>query len=163
MGIVEAEDWGASGRSGRRVLLVEPESATRELLSQAAGKEALVDGEDQFSTARTRLSDESFDFLVTNMRLKEFNGLHLVHLASTKNRSTRCIVYDDRLDIALAEEARRAGAFYETSECLRVTLAAYLRGQLPEQDRRDHVSGDRRRSFRGGRRCWDEHVASQER
>ena len=35
-----------------------------------------------FSTARERLLNQPPDLLVTNVRLHEYNGLHLVHLAT---------------------------------------------------------------------------------
>jgi DNA-binding NarL/FixJ family response regulator len=143
-----------------RVLLVEPEAATRAILKQVVQAIADVDGQGRFSTARLRLLGTSFDFLVTNLRLGAYNGLHLVYLASTAGIPTRCIVYTDRPDSGLAREAQRAGAFYETRDCLAVTLTAYLQGAVPHRDRRDPSVPDRRALFRGGRRCWDHHVAS---
>lgn len=142
-----------------RVLLVEPETATRAVLRQSVQEIADVDGQGRFSTARLRLVGTPFDFLVTNLRLGAYNGLHLVYLASSAGHSARCIVYGDRHDVGLAREAQRAGAFYETRDCLQVTLTAYLQGALPERDRRDPATPDRRSPFRGGRRCWDKHLA----
>ena len=84
-----------------------------------------------FETARASLTARPFDFVITNLRLSDFNGLHLVHLVSGNLRPPRCIVYTDTRDAALAREVQRAGAFYETAECLPVTLSAYLRGTLP--------------------------------
>ena len=142
-----------------RVLLVEPDLATAALLGQSVQGIADVDLQAQFSTARPRLLETPFDFVITNLRLGEYNGLHLVYLASTAGLSARCIVYNDQHDVGLARDAQRAGAFYETRGCLLVTLTAYLRGTLPERDRRNPVVPDRRSPFRGGRRCWDQHVA----
>src|SRR5437870_1789141 len=133
-----------------RVLLVEPEAATRTLLQEVARTIAQVDGHADFSMARERLFAASFDFLVTNLRLGAYNGLHLVYLAAANGSSARSIVYSDHLDLGLAREAQRAGAFYETRDCLAVTLTAYLRGTLPERDRRNLAIRDRRASLRSG-------------
>src|SRR5882672_8982419 len=97
-----------------RVLLVEPDAATGALLRQSVQGIADVDIESEFSAARLRLLGAPFDFLVTNLRLGPYNGLHLVYLASTAELSSRRIVYSDRHDIGLARDAQRAGAFYET-------------------------------------------------
>jgi DNA-binding NarL/FixJ family response regulator len=111
-----------------------------------------------FEAARATLSERPFDFIITNLRLSDFNGLHLVHLVAGHNRPPRCIVYTDKRDASLAREVQRSGAFYDIAECLPVTLSAYLRGTLPSTDRRNAALTDRRGSFRGGRRCWDEHM-----
>jgi ActR/RegA family two-component response regulator len=142
-----------------RVLLVEPDAAKRALLRRSVLGIAHVDGQSGFWTALRHLLGTPVKFLVTNLQLGEYNGLHLVYLASTAGISGRCIVYSDRRDIGLAREAQRLGAFYETRDCLLVTLSAYLQGALPERDRRDSAVPDRRPLVRTGRRCWDHHVA----
>jgi DNA-binding response OmpR family regulator len=141
-----------------RVLLVEPNPSIADHLLHAARAVSKMDYHASFEKARVRLAATGFDFLVTNLRLGEFNGLHLVHLAADLNQPPRCIVYTDTTDLVLGREVQRAGAFYETASCLPVTIAAYMRGHLPSADRRDPTRLDRRGEFRGGRRCWDEHV-----
>jgi DNA-binding NtrC family response regulator len=143
------------------ILLVEPDEAARSALQTAASAFAHVESHGRFETARARVCHASFDFLVSNIRLDAYNGLHLVYLRALGRRSPRAIVYSDAGDLVLAREAQRAGAFYETYECLPVTLAAYVRGTLPARDRRDPTSRDRRGIFRGGRRCWDLHLVRQ--
>jgi hypothetical protein len=65
-------------------------------------------------------------------------------------------VYTDRHDAWLAREAQRAGAFYESRDNnMGRALGAYLSASLPEGDRRDPDTRDRRHLFRGGRRCTD--------
>lgn len=145
-----------------RVLFVEPNAHGAINLLAAARALGTVDHHQTFEAARTLLTAKPFDFVVTNLRLNDFNGLHLVHLVSGSARPPRCIVYTDVRDAALAREVQRAGAFYETAECLPVTLAAYLRGALPPTDRRNPARPDRRGAFRGGRRCWDEYVLQQQ-
>jgi len=141
-----------------RVLLVEPNPAIADHLLDAARAVATVDYQVNFETARLRLTGTGFDFVVSNLRLGEFNGLHLVHLAADLDHPPRCVVYTDATDLILGREVQRVGAFYETATCLPVTLGAYVRSKLPAVDRRDPTRLDRRGEFRGGRRCWDEHV-----
>jgi hypothetical protein len=143
-----------------RVLLVEPEALPRQVLLEAASGVARVSARARFPNARTDLLNGAFDFLVTNARLGAYNGLHLVYLAAVGGVPTRSIVYSESQDLGLALEVQRAGAFYETRECLPVTLTAYLRGILPVRDRRDPRVDDRPAGVPGGRRRWDRHVAS---
>ena len=143
------------------ILLVEPDEAARGILQTAASAFAHVESHGRFDTARARVCHGSFDFLVTNIRLDAYNGLHLVYLRALGPGLPRAIVYSDAGDLALARQAQRAGAFYETHEYLPVTLAAYLHSTLPARDRREAASRDRRCMFRGGRRCWDLHLFRQ--
>ncbi len=138
-----------------RVLLVEPNARVAAALRDAGRSIGTFVHRAAFEEARCSLVTTPFDFVVANLRLSEFNGLHLVHLASTHQPAIKSIVYTARRDPAFASEVQRAGAFYETMECLPVTMTAYFGGNLPEADRRDAVVWDRRGLFRGGRRCWD--------
>ena len=147
-------------RSRKRILLVEPDDVRRGILEGAAVSVARLESHGQFETARARLFHAPFDFLITNIRLGPYNGLHLVYLSSPGDGAPRAIVYSDERDAGLAREVQRAGAFYEVGACLPVTLAAYVKGTLPDHDRRDPVVADRRRLVRGGRRCWDSHLHS---
>jgi hypothetical protein len=113
----------------------------------------------EFESARRLLGTMRFDFVISNLRLGAFNGLHLTYAASVETRA-RCIVYTDVREPGLAQDVRRAGAFYEITDRLPVTLPAYLAGNLPSADRRDPATPDRRTSFRGGRRSWDRQLLS---
>jgi DNA-binding NtrC family response regulator len=146
-----------------RLLLVEPDDAARATLQSAASRFIDVEGHREFATAHARLRVDPFAFLVTNLRLHAFNGLHLVYLSSSggEGASPCAIVYSVERDLSLAREIHKAGAFYELASCLPVTIAAYLTAQLPARDRRNPAYGDRRQLFRGGRRCWDHHLASR--
>ena len=139
----------------RNVLLVEPDQDLAALLHDSVPGVADLQWHFQFETARIQLLRTPFEFLVTNLRLSSYNGLHLVHLAAAAGMPTRAIVYTDRHEPLFAREIQRAGAFYETRECLPHAIAAYLRGALPPSDRRNPAARDRRKTFRGGRRCWD--------
>src|ERR1051326_1068459 len=100
-----------------RVLLVEPSTLVANDLLSAGRAFATMDRYETFEAARAAL-DKPFNFLITNLRLSDFNGLHLVHLVSGSLRPPRSIVYTEVRDAALAREVQRAGAFYETAECL---------------------------------------------
>jgi DNA-binding NtrC family response regulator len=141
-----------------QLLVIEPNDVARRRLQLAVSALADVEIHRQFETARARLSVGSFQFIVTNIRLGAYNGLHLAYVASISPQPPRVIVYSEQRDPGLAREAQRAGAFYEVGECLPVTLAAYLEGALPDQDRRSPEVADRRSEIRGGRRCWDVHL-----
>jgi DNA-binding NtrC family response regulator len=141
-----------------RVLLVEPNARVAATLREVGRPLGTIDHHAAFETARASLLTTPFDFVITNLRLSEFNGLHLVHLVSSHLPTAKCIVYTDRRDPRLAREVQRAGAFYDTVECLPVTMSTYFRAKLPESDRRDPSLPERRGLFRGGRRCWDNYL-----
>jgi DNA-binding NtrC family response regulator len=140
------------------VLVVEPDTKIAARLRQPIHKATSVELLRRFDAAKKRLAEGPLDFLVTNLRLADFNGLHLVYLAASARNPPRTIVYTDGRDPWLARDVQRAGAFYETLECLPVTLSAYLNGALPSQDRREGFRLDRRSAPRGGRRCWDKYA-----
>jgi ActR/RegA family two-component response regulator len=122
-------------------------------IQRAVGDVAEVEPCAEFRRARARLLTKPPDFLVTNLRLEAYNGLHLVLLAA--GTGTRCIVYAANDDIVLAREAQNLGAFYERLERLPFALRTYVTALLPQRDRRDVAVLDRRLIFRGGRRSTD--------
>ena len=136
------------------VLLVEPNPRVADIIQESIRPLAHVYHHLEFESARRRLGTVRFDFVVSNLRLGAFNGLHLAYAVNAV-ATTRCIVYTESREPALAQDVRRAGAFYEVSDRLPVTLPAYLAGHLPSADRRDAAVPDRRAPFRGGRRSWD--------
>lgn len=113
---------------------------------------ARVVGCPDFQTARARLLIEPPDLLITNVRLREYNGIHLVMLAPA---STRSVVYMDPGDLVLLREAQKAGAFVESPERLVLALPSYVGSALRMRDRRDLQRFDRRSTARGGRRAAD--------
>jgi hypothetical protein len=150
-----------SGWTGRdRVLLVEPDKARRARLRDVVREVADVDVHSDFVSARAHLFSKPYDWLVTDTRLGAYNGLHLVYLAKASQLPIRSLVYADRRDLFLAQEAQRAGAFYELRDRVDRALPVYLLSVLPPLDRRSAVTPDRRAApFRGGRRCTDPSVA----
>jgi hypothetical protein len=124
-------------------------------LSAAAGHHADVDIAGNFGDARAYLDAAHYDLLVTNLRLGEFNGIHLAYMVNLASVPTHVLVYADSRDAASARDIQRAGALYEDAERLPVVLSAYIGATLPPVDRRDPLQFDRRRLARGGRRAWD--------
>ena len=146
-----------------RVLLVEPDPKLRGTLEAVASPFAQVDSCSSFPSARTHLKTAAYDLLVTALRLREYNGLHLVYLANVAGAvgasdRLRAIVYDEAPDPNVATEVQRAGAFYEIAPRIAVTLPAFLPANLPDVDRRAPAMFDRRQSVRGGRRLWDRNM-----
>jgi response regulator of citrate/malate metabolism len=141
------------------VLLVEPNPRVAEMIQEAIRPIAQVYHHLDFASARRLLGTMHVDFVISNLRLGAFNGLHLTYAASATTPA-RGIVYTDAREPALAQDVRRAGAFYEVTDRLPVTLTAYLSGNLPPADRRDPATPDRRMPFRGGRRIWDRQLLS---
>ena len=136
------------------VLLVEPNPRIADTLEESIRPLAQVYHHLEFESARRQLGTLRFDFVVSNLRLGAFNGLHLTYAVNAVS-PTRCIIYTESREPPLAQDVRRAGAFYEVLDRLPVTLPAYLAGGLPSADRRDPAVPDRRTPFRGGRRVWD--------
>jgi|SRR5579862_2302247 len=143
----------------KRLLIVEPDEARSVHLRDTLGELADIDRDADFHAARAHLFSKPYDWLVTNVRIGAFNGLHLVHLIGASQLPVRSLVYADQLDLCLARQAQRAGAFYESGDCVNRALPAYLRGALPLQDRRN-LAPDRRAAFRGSRRCVDSSTAA---
>jgi hypothetical protein len=116
---------------------------------------ATIDAEPGVPTARQRLLGAPYNWLVTNIRLQAYNGLHLAYLARMSTRPIKILVYGEGDDLLLAREAQQLGAFYESKKSVVNSLAAYLTGPLPATDRRDAAIQDRRSMYRGGRRTAD--------
>ncbi len=144
----------------RHLLLVEPDTVTRERLADAIRFLAVVDAVGTFEQALACLQGQTYDLLVTNVRLEAYNGLHLVHLLQATEHSTRSVVYTTASDLALARDAQQAGAFFELTDRVPIVLRTYVRATLPPWDRRNAASFDRRQHPRGGRRAWDTHLMS---
>jgi hypothetical protein len=137
------------------VMIVEPDAERLSLLVLSLTGVARVVGSPDFHAARARLLLEPPELLVTNVRLREYNGIHLVMLASA---STRSLVYMDPEDLVLLREAQRVGAFVESPERLLLSLPSYVGAALRLRDRRDLLRFDRRSTARGGRRSADAHA-----
>lgn len=121
----------------RKLLIVDPDLLRARQLARTVEHIAAVDVAPDFATARRMLITRSPDFLVANLRLGAYNGLHLVHIASSGQIPVRSIVYTESAEPGLGNEIQAAGAFYETLDHLRRVLPSYVTSPLPERDRRD--------------------------
>jgi DNA-binding NtrC family response regulator len=139
----------------KRLLLVEPDAAVSQWLRPTFERLARTTICGDFLAARSQLLSDAPDILVTNLRLGEYNGLHLLLLATSDGGVTRSVVYSDRPDPYLIREAQTLGGFFERTERLPHALAGYVHSALPEKDRREGYRYDRRAVFRGGRRSAD--------
>jgi hypothetical protein len=144
----------------KRLLLVEPDAAVSQWLKPTFDRIAKATICSDFLSARSQLLSAAPEILVTNLRLGEYNGLHLVLLATSDRGVTRSVVYSDRPDPYLIREAQTLGAFFEQTERLPYALPGYVRFALPERDRREASPYDRRSAFRGGRRGADVAISS---
>jgi DNA-binding NtrC family response regulator len=108
-----------------------------------------------FTEARRLLHEDTFDLVVTNLRLGTFNGIHLAYLTKMARPAARVLVYAREHDRMLAAEAQAAGAFYERQDFILLSVPAFMTAMLPETDRRNADVRDRRTMFRGGRRTTD--------
>ena len=141
-----------------RLLIAEPDGAVRRMIHKACKQVVRATDCHDFQSARAQLTATHPDAIVTNLRLRDYNGLHLVLLAKASNRRARCIVHTSRPDPFLIREAQGIGAFFERTDRLPLALAGYLVADLPDRDRRDPECFDRRVAFRGGRRAVDQPV-----
>jgi hypothetical protein len=147
----------SAGRSNViSLLLVDPDVTAAAALVGSLPASVDLDVRADFPAARARLHAQPPRLLVTALRLREYNGLHLVYLAARAGLPTRSVVYTDDPDRAAAAESRTAGAFYEVRPQLTLSLPAYIAASLPPSDRRDGVRFDRRKLPRGGRRAYDQ-------
>ena len=97
----------------RRVFVVDDEPALAESLKlglQIHGND--VEMSRSFEDARKRLLVESFDVLITDVRLGAFNGLQLAVIARGNNPTMRIVVFSGFDDPVLREEARALHATY---------------------------------------------------
>jgi hypothetical protein len=106
-----------------RILIVEPNVRRRLMWQRALSLVADVTACGDFHTARQHILAMPPDLLITNLRLRAYNGLHLMALAGTP---TRAIVCMDPPDPALARAARAAGALVETPQRLAATAVSRI-------------------------------------
>lgn len=138
----------------KNLLVVEPDAILGQRVVARCERIARATLCRDFLSARSQLLASTPDLLVTNLRLEEYNGLHLVLLASSEG-VTRSLVHSDRPDPYLVREAQTIGAFFERTERLLDAVASYVTVALPQRDRRNADRYDRRTEFRGGRRAAD--------
>jgi DNA-binding NtrC family response regulator len=111
-----------------RILVVEPNRESRTSLHVRGSRYGLVESFANFESARARIMAGGFDYLVTNIRLEAFNGLHLVYLSRSLGVSACALAYTEVPDNSLAADAHAAGAAYCAFEHVLRALADDLLG-----------------------------------
>jgi DNA-binding NtrC family response regulator len=92
-------------------LIVHPGAAARAAIVQSlrdAGFQAV--GVDGFAAAKRLLALDRVDVLITEARLGDFHGLHLVMLARSANPAVFAAVLTSEEDAVLQRDIERAGA-----------------------------------------------------
>jgi DNA-binding NtrC family response regulator len=69
-------------------------------------------GADTFESAKRLLHTQWYDLLITDLRLAEFNGLHLVFHSRVLNPMATAIVMSPIPDVSIESETRRLGAHF---------------------------------------------------
>ena len=95
-----------------RILVVEPNRESRTSLHVRGSRYGLVESFADFGSARARVMAGGFDYLITNIQLEAFNGLHLVYLSRSLGVAASALAYTDVPNDSLAADARAAGAAY---------------------------------------------------
>jgi two-component system, NtrC family, response regulator AlgB len=117
------------------VVVAEDDPAALDGLSQwLAGEGFTVLSCATFAEARAQLASRRVAALLTDVRLAEFNGLHLVQLARTQHPRAGLVVFSGHSDGVLQAEARSLGALWLLKPIDLDALRAYLIDFLPDPD-----------------------------
>jgi two-component system, NtrC family, C4-dicarboxylate transport response regulator DctD len=95
------------------ILVVDGNTSERASLVESlrdAGYSAV--GAETFETARRLLHAQSYDLLITDLRLAAYNGLHLVFHSRVLNPGALAIVLSPMPDVSLENETRCLGAHF---------------------------------------------------
>jgi len=117
-----------------RVLIVDDEPDLRTLYELTLLREGyVVDAAENLQQAQARLAQNSYDILITDMRLPDGLGMSLLHQIKLDARTERCIVITAYGSAQNAVEALKAGAFdYLTKPVdlkqFRLVVASTVRG-----------------------------------
>lgn len=118
-----------------RVLLVSASFQLRRLMEQwLRGAGFSTESVATFAEARQRLTDTGPDVLVTDVRLGEFNGLHLAIVGQDRRPALVAVVIGAS-DVVLEQEAERQGAIYLTEPVTEEGLVAQVTVLLQEAGR----------------------------
>ena len=81
-----------------RLVLDDDENALSGIVELLCGADYAVVGVTTFDEAKALLADETFDLLITDVRLRGFNGLHLVRQIHAERPEMAAMIadqYDD--------------------------------------------------------------------
>jgi len=117
------------------VVLAEDDPAALDGLSLwLAGEGFLVLSCATFAEARAQLGTRRVAALLTDVRLVEFNGLHLVQLARTLHPRARLVVFSGHPDEVLEHEAHAVGALWLIKPLDLSMVREHLAGLIEEQE-----------------------------
>ncbi len=129
-------------------LLVEPQASDLvSIVSHLGGSCFDVTVANNFAVAKATLAAHPPALLITELRLGEYNGLHLVLRSKAVRPDTAAIVLADAADPVLQEEANKLGALFIVkplakaeliAAALRLTVAAAGHHIAPPFERRVH-------------------------
>jgi DNA-binding NtrC family response regulator len=130
--IDSALDQDATARDRPVLVLAEDDRAALDGLSQwLAGEGFAVLACATFGEARAQLATRRVAALLTDIRLTEFNGLHLVQLALTLHPRARLVVFSGHSDEVLQAEAQGVGALWLLKPLDLEALRQHLADLLP--------------------------------
>ena len=106
-------DSAANATSNIRLLIVDDDVGLLDAMHRALSNSLKsVTACDSFEKARQFLKDQSFDALITDVRLGAFNGLQLAVMARDLYPNIRLIVFSGFDDPVLRADAEQIGAAY---------------------------------------------------
>jgi DNA-binding response OmpR family regulator len=112
----------------QRILIVEDDLSTRSGLKRLLERSKYdVLAVSTFANGRTALADWAPDLLITDVRLGEFNGLHLI---VTNRRPIPAVIITGFADPVLEADARQLGADYLVKPVSPSALIALVRERL---------------------------------
>jgi two-component system, response regulator RegA len=125
-------DEDTTARDSPILVLAEDDRAALDGLSQwLAGEGFAVLPCATFGEARAQLVTRRVAALLTDVRLAEFNGLHLVQLALTLHPRARLVVFSGHSDDVLQAEAQSVGALWLLKPLDLEALRQHLADLLP--------------------------------
>jgi two-component system response regulator GlrR len=103
----------SSATAKLRLLIVDDDVSLLDAMQRALRDSLrLVVACDSFEKARQMLKDQTFDALITDVRLGAFNGLQLAVMARDMHPEMRLIVFSGFDDPVLRADAEQIGAAY---------------------------------------------------
>ena len=101
-----------------------------------------------FQDVRRSLASRLPDALLTDLRLGDYNGLHLVLVAQAESPHTASVVFSDDTDLAMGLEAERCGARYLLTNDLNEGLGSVLQWLSANTEARENITTTRPRETR---------------
>jgi DNA-binding NtrC family response regulator len=110
-----------------KLLIVDDDTGLLEAMQRSLKESvASVVACDSFEKARQMLKDQSFDALITDVRLGAFNGLQLAVMARDMYPDMRLVVFSGFDDPVLRTEAEQVGAVYLVKPVVNTQLLKLL-------------------------------------